>query len=432
MAAHEQPGLSIAIVDDQEVVWQKGYGFADVERRLPATPATLYRIASITKLFTATAILQLRDEGRLRLDDCVVEHLPWFRIRNVHPGGPAITLRHLLTHTSGMPRQVLGDNYNELEYPTREEMIRGLAKQETVFPAESLWKYSNLALAVAGEVIEAVSGEPYADYVEKHILLPLGMKATRVLPAPETPGLAVGYTRRTAGKAREAHGFIHRQSGVPAGNIASSVEDLAKFATFQMQEGPNGGKRILKRSTVKEMQRVHWLRPDWRSGQGLGFAIRRVGDQVRVGHSGGLPGFRSLLQIAPDQRLAVIVLTNSDDGEPRLCVNQAFCIVGPAIARATAPAQTTAEPDPAWDRYLGTYTWQGEDIHILVLGGRLTMLDPEAENPWESRVTLVPAGSHQFRMKGGYADGELLVFDVDASGRAGRVSAPGGYWLRKP
>src|SRR6185369_15827095 len=119
----EQPGVSIGIVHDQDLIWAKGYGFADLAKKQPATPATAYRIASISKLFTATAILQLRDAGKLQLDDPVAKWLPWFKIKNAHPEGPVITIRHLLTHTSGLPREAAGVNWSDLTMPKREEMI---------------------------------------------------------------------------------------------------------------------------------------------------------------------------------------------------------------------------------------------------------------------------------------------------------------------
>src|SRR6184192_3943803 len=114
VAQREQPGLSIGVVYDQELIWAKGYGYADLERRVPTTPSTIYRIASISKLFTATAIMQLRDAGKLRLDDPVSERLPWFSIKKTYDGGPPITIRHLITHTSGLPRELSGVNWSDL------------------------------------------------------------------------------------------------------------------------------------------------------------------------------------------------------------------------------------------------------------------------------------------------------------------------------
>lgn len=431
VADREQPGLSIGIVYDQDLIWAKGYGFADLAKKTPAGPTTAYRIASISKLFTATAIMQLRDAGKLQLDDPVAKYLPWFKIKNAHTQGPVITVRHLITHTSGMPRELPISYWNDANFPPRDEMIRLLAEQETVFAAETEWKYSNLAYAIAGEVVQAVSGEPYAQYVERHLLAPLGMTATRVLPAADSAGLATGYGRRVPGAGRSVEGFVDTRGLTPAANLASTVEDLAKFASLQLRDGAAGGAQVLKGATLREMHRIQWLRPDWQSGQGLGFAIRRVGSQVRVGHGGSVPGHRTHIEIAPATKIGVIVLTNANDGDPLRYVNQAFTIVGPAIARATERARVAPTPDPSWEKYVGTYTWKNSDVQIVVLNGDLVMIVPEAENPWDSRVTLRPTGPHTFRMTGGSSSGELLKFEVDSSGRVTRLVAGNYYRLRK-
>ena len=434
IASREQPGLSIGIIYDQDLIWSKGYGFADLSKKTPATPATLYRIASISKLFTSTAIMQLRDSGKLQLDDPVAKHLSWFKLRQSHQG-PVITIRHLITHTSGLPREAGGTNWSDLAFPTRDEMIRRLAEQETVFAAETEWKYSNLALSLAGEVIAAVSGEPWHQYVEKHILQPLGMTATRAVPKPDTPGLALGYGRRVAGAARELEPFVEIDGVRPAGNLASNVEDLAKFVSLQLRDKPEGGNQILRTSTLREMHRVQWLRPDWRSGWGLGFSIRRVGEQVRVGHGGSLPGHRTQIEIAPADKLGVIVLTNANDGDPVRYLDQAFTILTPAVKQASAMPKVTAVADPACEKYVGTYTWKHADVDVLILNGKLTMITPEADNPWESRSLLEPVGPHTFRMVSPGASysaiGEQVTFTVSSDGRVTRMSTPNAYWVRK-
>jgi D-alanyl-D-alanine carboxypeptidase len=235
-ALAEQPGLSIGIVQDQNLIWARGYGFADLKRQVPATPATIYRIASISKLFTATSIMQLRDAGKLRLDDPVSSRLPWFSIKKTYTSGPPITIRHLITHTSGLPREVTGVNWSDLVFPSRAEMTRLVPSQETVYPPEREWKYSNLALSLAGELVSQVSGEPWTRYVERHILAPLRMTSTSAQPVAEMPGLATGYGRRVPGRARDIEPFVDIAAESPAGNMASNVEDLAKFLALQMRE----------------------------------------------------------------------------------------------------------------------------------------------------------------------------------------------------
>jgi len=428
----EQPGLSIGIVHDQDLLWAKGYGWANVERKTPATPATAYRIASISKLFAATALLQLRDAGKLQLDDPVSKHLSWFHLQNKYADSPVITIRHLITHTSGMPRELSATYWNDMKFPNREEMIRMLAREETIFPSETEWKYSNLALGVAGEVVAAVSGEPYARYVEKHILTPLGMSSTRVLPPRDWPPLAVGYGRRVPGKPRRVEPYTDMGGMGAAGNLASTVEDLAKFVSLQFRDGRAEGTQILKGPTLAEMHRVQWLEPDWKSGWGLGWGVRRAGDRVRIGHGGAVPGHRTQISAAPEEKFGVIVLTNSEDGRPSLYVNQAYGIVGPAIAKAAAVAvQQAATANASWSKYVGTYTWEDDVSLVMLLDGKLTLVDPSEEDPWEGRVALEPVSPGVFRMKGGSQSGELVRFEIDAAGNVTRLVFPGYYVERQ-
>ena len=150
MAYKHLPGLSISIVHDQDVVWAKGFGFANVEEQTPATPDTLYRIASITKMFTATALLQLRDAGKLQLDDPIAKHLGWFDIRSRHADSPPITIRHLITHTSGLPRESAHPYWTDAEFPTPQQIREGLACQELILAADTRWKYSQSGFGTGG------------------------------------------------------------------------------------------------------------------------------------------------------------------------------------------------------------------------------------------------------------------------------------------
>src|SRR5690606_14367216 len=229
-------GLSIGIVQDQELVWARGFGCSDVERQEPADLHTLYRIASITKLFTATALLQLRDAGRLQLDDPLQKYLPWFTLReNGQPSHP-ITIRHLITHTSGLPREAAFPYWTDSHFPTAGEIQERLPSQEAIFPPETKLKYSNLALALAGEVVTAVSGIPYADYVQAHILDPLGMNQALIAsPETERPDVATGYSRRLPYRGRERSPHTDAQGLVSAFNMSSSVQDLARFMMLQFR-----------------------------------------------------------------------------------------------------------------------------------------------------------------------------------------------------
>ena len=245
----EQPGVSVGIVYDQEVVFAKGYGFADLARKIPATPETAYRIASISKTFTAHAILQLRDAGKLTLDDPITKWVPELRLANVDPARPVITVRHLLTHTSGIPREVDGTYWNDMNFPSRAAMLPVLSRMGVALPSETEWKYSNVAVSLAGYVVEAASGEPYADYISKHVLAPLGMTGTRVIPPTDMASLVVPYGRRVAGKPRRIEPFFNGAYMTPASNLASTVDDLAKYLQLQFRTAATaaaGGAQIVK------------------------------------------------------------------------------------------------------------------------------------------------------------------------------------------
>ncbi len=428
----ELPGLAIGIVHDQTLLWARGFGWADVERREPTTPDTLCRIGSITKLFTATAILLLRDAGKLRLDDPLTAHLPWFAMKTPSPDAGLITVRHLLTHTSGLPREAAFPYWTDDRFPTADEIRERLSMQECPLPTESRWKYSNLGAALAGEVVVAVSGEPYADFVRRHVLEPLEMSATLVVsPRPGHPQLATGYTRWLPGRERTPGPATDLRGLAAAGNMTTSVIDLARFAMLQLRGGPADGAQILSGRTLAEMQRVHWLEPEWQAGWGLGFRVLRIRGKTFVGHGGGVRGFRSELRICPADKLAVIVFINADDGEPWAYVEKAFDWVGGAIASVLKPATPTA--DPAWHRYVGRYRNAWGDLQVLVRGGELTAIGPAGPDPLLTASTLKPIGEHTFRVetKDGYGiPGELAVFEVGAAGRVTRVRFGENYTER--
>jgi CubicO group peptidase (beta-lactamase class C family) len=424
MAYAGLPGLSIGIVHDQELVWARGFGHANLERREPATEETLYRVASITKLFTSTAILQLRDAGRLRLDDAISEHLPWFGIERTHPDAPVMTIRHLLTHTAGLPREAGFPYWSDGMFPTPEQMRERVPQLRTALATETEWKYSNLGLALAGEIVAAVAGQPYADYVTAHILEPLGMGRTWVATPPAgQPGLSTGYTRRLPAAGRSSAPFTDGRGLTPAAGMTTCVTDLARFAMLQFRDGPAGGAQILRGSTLREMHRVHWLEPDWTAGWGLGFRVERTKGNTYVGHGGRLRGYRTILQLCPADRVGVIVMLNADDANPPMFAEKAFQWVAPAIV-AAAPRPESAGAPAGWERYAGKYRSPWSDVQVLIVDGGLAMIDPTQPDPTVAVTRLHSVAEHTFRMetRDGYGgNGELVAFECDAGGRVMRV-----------
>jgi len=428
----EQPGVSIGIVYDQDLIWAKGYGYADLEKKTPATPKTAYRIASITKLFTATAILQLRDAGKLQLDDPVAKHLSWFYLNDTFDDSPVITIRHLLTHTSGLPRELNALYWDEMKFPELEEFVKMFQESSTILPRETELKYSNVAFNALGEVVASVSGKPYPDYVREHILEPLGMTGTEVMPRKNMPTLAIGYGFRKPGQPRRVESFFDKKAMASSGNMASTVEDLARFISLQFREGAAGGAQILKGSTLREMHRVHWLRPNWKSGRGLGWSLVRVDDQVRITHGGSVPGYKTFVSVTPADKFGVIVLTNAEDGNPGSYAKNALAIIAPAVKKATEVTKEAPVADSSWTRYTGDYEWQdGSPMKVMLLNGELTLVDPTEDNPWDGRIRLEPVSEGVFKMKDQAQKGELIRFEMDESGEVTRIIMPGYSLLRK-
>ncbi|MCJ7624663.1 MAG: serine hydrolase [Anaerolineaceae bacterium] len=431
MAYKGQPGISVGIVYDQELIWAKGFGVADLESKKQATSKTIYRIASITKLFTSTAILQLRDAGKLQLDDPVETHLPWFKVQNKHSYSPPVLIRHLITHTSGLPRESASPYWSTADFPTYEQVRELLPEQELTLPTETKWKYSNLAVSLAGEVVSAVSGMSYEEYVEQNILEPLGMENTFVRTIdPANPEFASGYGRRLPDNSRAIRPFGDCKGISPAANMATNVEDLAKFAMLQFRDKPAGGDQILSGFTLREMHSVHWLDPDWQFGWGWGFKVTRLKGKTFAGHGGSLMGYRTEFQLCPEDKIGVIVLTNSDDGEPGVYAEKVFEWVGPEILKALAPKPEKKAADPAWDRYLGKYRSPWGDMQIMVYQGELVAVAPAAPDPSIDITRLTPVADHTFRMKmknGFGAHGELVVFELDEEGNVERVKMGQNY-----
>ncbi len=432
MEYRDIPGLAVGVVYDQDVVWAKGFGYADLEKKQPVSTETIFRIASITKTFTSTAIMQLRDRGKLQLDDTVVDHLPWFIYDNRHPAGPVITIRHLLTHTSGLPREAAFPYWTTHDFPTREEMIRALGDQESIYETETKYKYSNLGIAILGEIVAAASGRPYEVFVQENILDPLGMASTSVfLPLEHRERLATGYGRKLRDGAREKSPPTESKGLAPAANISSSIEDMCRYASFHLSEDTTKAGQILAASTLREMHRVHWLQPSWTSGRGLGFTVSKWTDRVTFSHSGWVGGHRSQLTVSPGEKVAIIVMANADDGVPTYFANRAMSMLAPVIAQSVSRPLPAAKPDPGWSLYIGRYSdpW-GWESEVLPFRGKLMIYDysyPPESDPTTSLVELVPEGNHVFRMSGKGGSGELVRFELGVDGKVERIKVGENY-----
>jgi CubicO group peptidase (beta-lactamase class C family) len=347
------PGVSLGLVQDQEVVGTRGFGYANPAQELPATADTIYSICSISKLFTAVGVMQQRDAGRLRLDDRVADHLDWFGIRDRHPDGEAITVRGLLTHASGLPRESDFPYWTDPDYPfpTREQLRARLGGQETLYPASRYFQYSNLGLALAGELIVSTSGQDYDDYIRARILGPLGMASTWTDIPVELHGgrMAVGHTTLQRDGTRAVVAPFEARGIAPSAGFASTVNDLAKFAMWQFRVLGAESDPLLRPASLREMHRVQWIDPDWNTTWGLGFSVVREGNRTFVRHSGGCPGYFSEFRLDPRDRIGAIVLSNAIGTEVRFYAAKAFDLVGPAIVAARSRTAPAPQRDAGWN-----------------------------------------------------------------------------------
>ncbi|CAN5903943.1 hypothetical protein BH11GEM1_BH11GEM1_27750 [soil metagenome] len=420
------PGIAVGVVKDQELVWSKGFGFADVREKVPMTPDTKFRMASHSKLFTAIAIMQLREQGKLRLDDPVSKYLPWFTAKPAADDDGAITIEQLLSHSSGLQREA-GDHWTSYAFPTEDELRRLYADRQAAFAPSVRWKYSNLAYAIAGLVIEQVSGERWADYVARNIFQPLDMTASSV--DRNVAGLTVPYARRMPDGTREVLPFVDARGMAAATGITSNVTDMAKFVSAQFRAGPRGGRQIVSAGSLREMHRVRSVEENWTSGTGLGFDISRIKDRTYVGHGGGYPGNTTQTLIQLDDKVGVIVLTNTNDSNPFDIARQLMATVGEAVAKAFPVKPATVAWDPSWARYAGLYRGRGGDSQIVLLNQRLVLVTPNATNV-DNPIALEPLGGGRFRFvapTGGGVVGEVVRF-VEASGRPMRMYT-GDSWI---
>ena len=411
VAWRELPGVAVGVVANQELVWSRGFGFADIATARPMSRDTKFRMASHSKLFTATAIMQLREQGKIQLDDPVSKYLPWFQVKSAASDDPPITIEHLLTHSSGLPREA-GSHWTTREFPTLEELRDLIPERQAPFSPEVRWKYSNLAYSIAGMVVEAVSGQPWADYLQANIFDPLGMTSSSVDRAVE--GLATGYGIRTPDGPRETIGFVDARGMASATGLTSTVEDMARFVSAQFRNGKGDGQQILRTASLREMHRVRMLENTWTRGQGIGFSVQRRDDTLYIGHGGGYPGYTTNTTIQLDSKVGVIVLTNTNDSNPSQIAQQLMNTVGSAVAQATKVVPDRVLWDPSWARFAGLYRRPGGRgvSQVVLLNERLVIMNPRALNV-DNPIRLEPLGAGVFRYTaptGGSVVGEEVRF----------------------
>jgi len=391
---HSTPGVAWGLSHEGTTVLFGADGVADTATGVPIDEATTrFRCASITKTFTATLVLQQVERGRLRLDDPVTGWLPWTR----HSLDGDLTVRHLLQHASGVIRD--GSNaWDDTSMPDRETLHRELSKGATFGPPSERFRYSNMAYALLGEILEAVTDTSFAELLRRGIARPLGLSAT---DADLTPAgrraLATGYYAAWPDEPRRAALHVEARALAPAGGLVSTVADLLAYEAAHLP----GDDRLLSELSKREMQRTQWQR-DAEPHYGLGWMTWHVGGVQLVGHSGGFPGFATRIAFAPRERLCAAVLTNAISPLAAHGINGIYAAMG-AVADRWEEASTPSK----WHTraQLGAHAGIYKSIWGTMVVGRLNnallVLSPEDPEPFADASLLIATGPHRFLVASG-------------------------------
>ncbi|MEM8669063.1 MAG: serine hydrolase [Planctomycetota bacterium] len=304
------PAFSISIIDGDRKVWSDGFGFQDSDKSVPATAETVYRVGSVSKLFTDIAVLQLVDQGKLDLDIPVRRYLPNFQPNNPH--GIPITLRQLMSHQSGLVRESPIGHYFDPTEPTLDQTVASLNQTSLVYPPLSRTKYSNAAIAVVGAVLESQLETTHPERVRDTILDPLGMTQSGfIVTRAIEPRLATGWMRTYDGRRFEAPGFLLGTG--PAGNLYASVDDLSKFVECLFRDGrTSSGRVLIEPSTLSAMSTPVTDSQGRAQSFGLGFHVQELDGYTKIGHGGAVYGFSTQLEALPERQVGVVACSSLD------------------------------------------------------------------------------------------------------------------------
>ncbi len=409
----EIPGIAVAIAHKNKVILNEAYGYANLEKKEKLTADHFFRIASHSKTFTATAIMQLQEKGKLRLDDFAVDYVKWLN-EHTDKRWLKVTLRQLLSHGAGVIRDGKNADYWQLErpFPNDDELKKEILASKLVIENNTKHKYSNFGYSLLGYVIESVSGMPYNDYVQKNIVDELQLTSTGAEYKSDIGDkLATGYTRRDANKSRLPITHVDTQAMSPATGFYSNASDLCKYFSAHFI----GSGQLLDDESKKEMQRVqfHCKTPGKSNDEdyGLGFEIEYLGDRKTIGHGGGFPGHITKSIADPKDELVVIVLTNCLEC-PASAINKGIYTIFDYFKENVKDQKPKHNLSKLEGRYMNL--WGMTDI--VVTGDKVIAAYPDSWQPlkhpeeleFQDSKTLKVIKSNSFS-----SEGELVKFNIE-------------------
>jgi CubicO group peptidase (beta-lactamase class C family) len=399
----QDPGATVIVVKDGKTLLRQAYGAADIAARTPLTPGTVLRLGSITKQFTAVAILTLADEGKLAINDPITRFFP-----DYPTGGKVITVEHLLTHTSGIVSFTSKPDYEAdmAKDLSVAQMIDRFKNDPLEFEPGTQFRYNNSGYFLLGAIIEKVSGQTYASFLEQRIFTPLGMKDTAY------EGFERSSAPRAAGYSAKDKGFgptaqLSMSQPYAAGSLVSTVDDLAKW-DMAISTG-----KLLKPASWKMAFTPYQLTPEKSTGYGYGWGVRSLQGAPMIGHGGGINGFRTFALRLPQQKIFVAVLANADSGnaDPEVLAKKAAAL---AMGKPFVEPKEIALDAKALDAFTGSYETDTADNRIFTQRDGTLMMQRGSRSP----VAL------KAYSKNGFFIPDTLVrfeFERDAQGKVTHV-----------
>jgi len=421
LSSSHTPAVSVAVLRGKDTLVMKGYGDASIDPRRQATVSTVYRIGSITKQFTSAAIMRLIERGKLSLDDPMSKYLP-----DVPLHGHTVTIRQLLNHTSGIHSYTSDAAWAKTwaQDLTPRQIVAFVDKDTFDFAPGAEWRYNNTGYVLLDMIIEKITGEPYAAYLQHDLFTPLGLRQTSYCPTrPTDASFAAGYSS-TGGNAKPAE-FLSMTHPFSAGALCSTVRDLVIW-----QRALAGG-RVVNARSYALMTIPDTLNNGKRLSYGFGLAPGALGAHRSIGHGGGVHGFTTSSIFFPDDSVNVVVFSNSDRGPDALALNIGRAVFGIPLVAGPKPLVAVPLSDADRDRLPGVYDLAPPGggkfvIHIMVENGQLMS---QAEGPGQGKFPLVHVGNLQF---GAAFDPRLRLTFIAENGKIVKLRLEQGGTMEGP
>ena len=414
------PGFVVAIAKDGKVIFNHAYGLADIEKKQVMTTHHLFRIASHSKTFTATALMQLKEAGRLNLDDPVVSHLPWLK-KHKDARWQYVTLRQLMSHSAGVIRDGVDADYWQLkgDFPDAKKLREEILKADLVFDTNTKLKYSNFGYSLLGMVVESVSKHTYDEYVREHIIAPLGLTHTTTEYSSLQKNAVTGYSRENIDRQRTAFPHVTTGAMAAATGFCSTAEDLCAYCSAHVV----GTGKLLSDESKREMQHGWWQAKGFRSNEsyGLGLDVVQHKNRSLIAHSGGFPGFITRSYVDSADKIAVVVLTNAHGTAPNLMAKAIFDILDEF---------GDEPPKAALKKYEGRFVSLHGAVEVIAHAGGLRSIYPNSWYPIDTVDKLEVVGDDTLKIvdAGSFDnEGELIHYDRDSNGAVKSIRHSGSY-----